>query len=34
MSFKVSNKQGYSNPATGIEVWSFVLFRGEHNDSK
>lgn len=20
MSFKVSNKQGYSNPATGIEV--------------
>lgn len=34
MTFKISIKQGYSNLATCTEVWSFVLFKGEHNDSK
>lgn len=31
---KLVSNTGYLNPATCTEVWSFVLFKAEHNNLK
>lgn len=34
MTLKISIKIGYLNPATYTEVWTFIIFKAEHNDGK